>query len=91
VAKHGNRSVSSKSGKWRMFWKLWGVNIDLDPVQVKECIEKVGIGFIYAPVFHKSMKHAAGSQKGTGNKDNIQYTWPFDQPFQCKRAGAGSI
>ena len=65
VAKHGNRSVSSKSGSADVLEAL-GINIDLSPLQVKECIEKVGIGFIYAPMFHKSMKHAAGPRKELG-------------------------
>jgi len=83
VAKHGNRSVSSKSGSADVLEAL-GVNIDLDPVQVKECIEKVGIGFIYAPVFHKSMKHAAGPRKELGIRTIFNILGPLTNPSNAK-------
>ena len=64
VAKHGNRSVSSKSGSADVLEAL-GVNISLGPEQVSQCIEEVGLGFMFAPVFHKSMKYAFPSLKTT--------------------------
>ncbi|HOM02696.1 MAG TPA: anthranilate phosphoribosyltransferase [Acetivibrio sp.] len=83
VAKHGNRSVSSKSGSADVLEAL-GVNIDLDPVQVKECIEKVGIGFIYAPMFHKCMKHAAGPRKELGIRTIFNILGPLTNPSNAK-------
>ena len=58
VAKHGNRSVSSKSGAADVLEAL-GANIELQPEQVAECIERCGIGFMYAPVHHPAMKAVA--------------------------------
>lgn len=57
VAKHGNRSITSKSGSSDVLEAL-GVKIDLEPVKVESCIEKVGIGFMFAPLFHPAMKYA---------------------------------
>ena len=59
VAKHGNRGVSSVCGSADVI-KALGVNIDISPEKVKECIEKIGIGFLYAPLFHNAMKFAIG-------------------------------
>ncbi|HHV28567.1 anthranilate phosphoribosyltransferase [Acetivibrio mesophilus] len=83
VAKHGNRSVSSKSGSADVLEAL-GINIDLSPLQVKECIEKVGIGFIYAPMFHKSMKHAAGPRKELGIRTIFNILGPLTNPSNAK-------
>src|SRR5262249_35194691 len=57
VAKHGNRSVSSKCGSADVLNAL-GVNLNLTPAQVGECINNVGIGFLFAVTFHPAMKHA---------------------------------
>jgi len=57
IAKHGNRSVTSKSGSADVLEAL-GVTIDLPPPEVQRCIEKVGMGFMFAPRFHPAMKHA---------------------------------
>ncbi|NIQ38283.1 MAG: anthranilate phosphoribosyltransferase, partial [Proteobacteria bacterium] len=56
VAKHGNRSVSSRSGSADVLSAL-GVNINLSPERVSDCINEVGIGFLFAPLFHGAMKH----------------------------------
>src|SRR6476659_6116530 len=58
VAKHGNRSVSSKSGSADVMEAL-GATIALQPVQVAACIERTGVGFMFAPNHHGAMKHAA--------------------------------
>lgn len=79
VAKHGNRSVSSKSGSADVLEAL-GVNIMLKPGQVKECIEKTGIGFLFAPTFHKSMKHAAGPRKELGIRTIFNILGPLTNP-----------
>jgi anthranilate phosphoribosyltransferase len=58
VAKHGNRAASSQCGSADLLEAL-GVRIDLDPAGVRRCIEEAGIGFMFAPVFHPAMRHAA--------------------------------
>jgi anthranilate phosphoribosyltransferase len=83
VAKHGNRSVSSRSGSADVLEAL-GVNIDLSPQQVKECMEKVGIGFLFAPSFHKSMKHAAGPRKELGIRSIFNILGPLTNPANAK-------
>lgn len=79
VAKHGNRSVSSKSGSADVLEAL-GVNIDLAPEQVRECIEKVGIGFMFAPAFHKSMKQAAAPRRELGIRSVFNMLGPLTNP-----------
>ncbi len=83
VAKHGNRSVSSKCGCADVLEAL-GVNIDLSPEQVKECIENIGIGFLFAPTFHKSMKHAAGPRKELGIRTIFNILGPLTNPANAK-------
>ena len=56
VAKHGNRSVSSKSGSADVLSAL-GININLSPERVESCVNEVGIGFLFAPLYHEAMKH----------------------------------
>lgn len=65
VAKHGNRAMSSKSGSADVLEAL-GVNIMMTPEQVQQCIEEVGVGFMFAQSFHKAMKHAAGPRRELG-------------------------
>ena len=59
VAKHGNRSVSSSSGSADVL-EAAGVNLDLDAGQVARCVEKIGVGFLFAPKHHSAMKLAIG-------------------------------
>ncbi|MDA8364792.1 MAG: anthranilate phosphoribosyltransferase, partial [Gammaproteobacteria bacterium] len=59
VAKHGNRSVSSRSGSADVL-EAAGANIDLTPAQVSRCIEEIGVGFLFAPRHHGAMKYAIG-------------------------------
>lgn len=79
VAKHGNRSVSSKCGSADILEAL-GVNIQLSPYQVKECIETTGIGFLFAPSFHRSMKHAAAPRKELGIRTIFNVLGPLTNP-----------
>jgi anthranilate phosphoribosyltransferase len=60
------------------------VNIFLNPEQVKECIEKVGIGFMFAPTFHKSMKHAAGPRQELGIRTIFNILGPLTNPANAK-------
>ena len=82
VAKHGNRSVSSKSGSADVLETL-GVNLDLTPQQVGECIDEIGIGFLYAPTFHKAMKHAIGPRKEIGVRTIFNLLGPLTNPAQA--------
>jgi len=63
VAKHGNRSVSSMCGSADVLRAL-GVNIDIPPERVEKCINEIGIGFLFAPLYHPAMKHAAAPRLG---------------------------
>ena len=82
VAKHGNRSVSSKSGSADVLEAL-GVKIDISPDAVEKCIEKVGIGFMFAPLFHQAMKHAAGPRAELGVRTVFNILGPLTNPAQA--------
>lgn len=79
VAKHGNRSVSSRSGSADVLEAL-GVNISLEPSMVEKCIEQVGIGFLFAPLFHQSMKYAAGPRQELGIRTIFNVLGPLTNP-----------
>ena len=81
IAKHGNRSVSSHSGSADVLEAL-GANIDLKPNQVKQCIDKVGIGFFYAPNFHKSMKYATPVRREIGIRTVFNILGPLCNPVK---------
>ena len=79
VAKHGNRSVSSKSGSADLL-ETAGVNLQLTPDQVAKCIEEVGIGFLFAPAHHSAMKHAIGPRKELGVRTMFNLLGPLTNP-----------
>jgi anthranilate phosphoribosyltransferase len=79
VAKHGNRGVSSICGSADVI-KALGVNIDISPEKVKECIEKIGIGFLYAPLFHNAMKFAIGPRREIGIRTIFNILGPLTNP-----------
>ena len=79
VAKHGNRSVSSKSGSADLL-EAAGVNLDLTPEQVAHCIEQVGVGFMFAPRHHSAMKHAIGPRKEMGVRTIFNILGPLTNP-----------
>lgn len=83
IAKHGNRSVTSKAGSADVLEAL-GVKIDLPPKDVERCIEKTGIGFMFAPVFHKAMKHAIGPRKEMGIRTVFNVLGPLTNPASAK-------
>jgi len=83
VAKHGNRSVSSKSGSADVLEAL-GVNLNLTPSQVEECLEKIGIAFFFAPVFHPAMKFAVAPRREIGFRTIFNLLGPLTNPAGVK-------
>jgi len=79
VAKHGNRSVSSKSGSADVL-EAAGVKLDLSADQVAECINLIGIGFMFAPMYHGAMKHALGPRKELGVRTIFNLLGPLTNP-----------
>lgn len=79
VAKHGNRSASCQCGSADVLEAL-GVKIDIAPDKVAKCINEVGIGFMFAPVFHLAMKYAAPSRKELGGKTIFNILGPLSNP-----------
>ena len=79
VAKHGNRSVSSRSGSADVL-EAAGVKLDLGADQVARCIEDVGVGFLFAPMHHSAMKHAIGPRKEMGVRTLFNLLGPLTNP-----------
>jgi len=88
VAKHGNRSMSSKCGSADILEAL-GVNLNLSPDKVARCIEKIGIGFIYAPSYHPVMKNVVKPRKELGIKSVFNFVGPLSNPALAKRQMMG--
>jgi anthranilate phosphoribosyltransferase len=79
VAKHGNRSVSSRCGSADVLGAL-GVQIELPPERVGDCINEIGIGFLFAPRFHGAMKHCAGPRQDLGIRTLLNILGPLSNP-----------
>lgn len=79
VAKHGNRAVSSKCGSADVLEAL-GVNLNLDPELVEEAVQEIGIGFLFAPIYHKAMKYAANARKEIGVRSIFNMLGPLTNP-----------
>ena len=79
VAKHGNRSVSSGCGSADVLAEL-GVNIEAEQDIVEECIQQIGIGFLFAPKMHAAMKHAAGPRREIGIRTIFNMLGPLTNP-----------
>lgn len=79
IAKHGNVAVSSKSGSADVLSKL-GVNINLDSIEAKKCIDKVGIAFLFAQRYHKAMKYAATPRRELGTRTVFNILGPLTNP-----------
>jgi len=79
VAKHGNRAVSSRSGSADVL-KCLGVNIEASKLTVEKCIDQIGIGFLFAPLMHGAMKHAAGVRKQLGIRTIFNLLGPLTNP-----------
>jgi len=84
VAKHGNRSVSSKSGSADLL-EFLGAKIDLGPEQVKRMIEEIGIGFMFAPLFHPAMKRVVGPRREVGIRSLFNLIGPLSNPADARR------
>ncbi|HET7317735.1 MAG TPA: anthranilate phosphoribosyltransferase, partial [Nitrospirota bacterium] len=83
VAKHGNRSVSSKSGSADVLQAL-GVNIEVPAHRVEECMREVGIGFLFAPLMHLAMKYAIGPRREVGIRTIFNVLGPLTNPARVK-------
>lgn len=79
VAKHGNRSVSSRSGSADVLSAL-GVKIDLEPSRMVDCIDDLGIGFLFAPHYHSAMKYCAGPRQEIGIRTILNLLGPLTNP-----------
>ncbi|RJQ25300.1 MAG: anthranilate phosphoribosyltransferase [Peptococcaceae bacterium] len=84
VAKHGNRSVSSRCGSADVLEAL-GVRIEMTPEESSRCLDRVGIAFLFAPLLHGAMKHAAGPRREIGIRTVFNILGPMTNP-----AGAGA-
>jgi anthranilate phosphoribosyltransferase len=90
VAKHGNRSVSSRSGSADLLTSL-GVNIQLPVEKVGACMEEVGMGFMFAPLFHPAMKHAARPRTDLGIRTIFNMLGPLTNPAGVGRQLVGTF
>ena len=84
VAKHGNRSVSSKCGSADILREL-GVNIDLEPDKMEKSLAEAGIAFLFAPKLHPSMKHAMGARREIAARTIFNILGPLTNPAKAKR------
>ena len=82
VAKHGNRSISSKSGSADVL-EAAGINLNLDPKIISRCIEDIGVGFMFAPAHHSAMKHAIGPRKELAVRTIFNVLGPLTNPAKA--------
>jgi len=82
VAKHGNRSISSKSGSADVLESA-GVNLDLSPRIIGQCVEEIGVGFMFAPAHHSAMKHAIGPRKELAVRTIFNVLGPLTNPAKA--------
>ncbi len=84
VAKHGNKSVSSRCGSADILTQL-GININIGPSIMAKCIDENGFGFLYAPLLHKAMKYAIGPRREIGVRTIFNILGPLTNPAKAKR------
>lgn len=88
VAKHGNRGATSRSGSADLLEAL-GVRIDLPPAAVARCIQEVGIGFMFAPLHHKAMRHLMPVRRDLGIRTVFNFLGPLTNPAGARRQLVG--
>jgi anthranilate phosphoribosyltransferase len=88
VAKHGNRSVSSRCGSADLFEAL-GVHITAEPPAVERCLDEAGLAFFFAPTFHPSMRHAAATRRDLGVRTAFNLLGPLTNPAGASRQLVG--
>ena len=88
VAKHGNRALSSKSGAADVLMAL-GVKIDIPPEKITACISQTGLGFMFAPAHHSSMKHVGPTRVELGTRTIYNLIGPLSNPVSAKRQVTG--
>jgi len=88
VAKHGNRSVSSRSGSADVL-EAAGVNLGIAPAEVAQCVQRLGVGFMFAPRHHGAMKHAVMPRRELGLRTMFNLLGPLTNPAQAPRQVLG--
>ncbi|HEV8539814.1 MAG TPA: anthranilate phosphoribosyltransferase, partial [Nitrospiraceae bacterium] len=82
VAKHGGRAISSRCGSADVLAAL-GIRIDLSPQRIEECVNDIGIGFLFAPLFHGAMKHCASARQEMGVRTLLNIMGPMCNPARA--------
>jgi anthranilate phosphoribosyltransferase len=90
IAKHGNRALSSKSGAADVLMAL-GVNIELTPERIADCIAQAGVGFMFAPAHHSAMKHVGPSRVELGTRTIFNLLGPLSNPAGTRRQLIGTF
>lgn len=88
VAKHGNRAISSKSGAADALIEL-GVDLDIGPDKIAECIRSAGVGFMFAPAHHSAMRHVGPARSELGTRTIFNLLGPLSNPASVKRQVIG--
>ena len=88
IAKHGNRALSSRSGAADVLMAL-GIKIDLPPEKISDCISEAGVGFMFAPAHHASMKHVGPSRVELGTRTIFNLLGPLSNPAGVRRQITG--
>ena len=88
VAKHGNRSVSSRCGSADLFEAL-GVSVAAEPAVIERCLDEAGIAFFFAPTFHPAMRHAAPTRRELGVRTAFNLLGPLTNPAGASRQVVG--